>query len=149
MPAVAKGIHQVRLTNTANRKYAGVLNQPRHWLRSSPQGEAIAFLMKDDNGVVQLYTVSPSTKEIKQVTSQDWDIQSAFTWNSNGQYLTFICDNSVMLCNAKTGELTRLTEKTAQAPSCDAVVFSPDDQYIAFMRDVDGYRQIFTVETGL
>ncbi|EEG86494.1 hypothetical protein PROPEN_01485 [Proteus penneri ATCC 35198] len=49
----------------------------------------------------------------------------------------------------KTGELTRLTEKTAQAPSSDAVVFSPDDQYIAFMRDVDGYRQIFTVETGL
>ena len=149
MPAVAKGIHQVRLTNTANRKYAGVLNQPRHWLRSSPKGDAIAFLMKEGNGVVQLYTVSPSTKEIKQITSQDWDIQSAFTWNSNGQYLTFICDNSVMLCNAKTGELTRLTEKTAQAPSSDAVVFSPYDQYIAFMRDVDGYRQIFTVETGL
>lgn len=149
MPAVAKGIHQVRLTNTANRKYAGVLNQPRHWLRSSPKGDAIAFLMKDDNGIVQLYTVSPSTKEIKQVTSQDWDIQSAFTWNSNGQYLTFICDNSVMLCNVKTGELTRLTERTAQAPSSDAVVFSPNDQYIAFMRDIDGYRQIFTVETGL
>ncbi|WP_311750929.1 DUF3748 domain-containing protein [Proteus columbae] len=149
MPARAKGIEQIRLTNTANRKYAGVLNQPRHWLRSSPQGDAIAFLMKDDNGVVQLYTVSPSTKEVKQITSQPWDIQSAFTWNSNGQYLTFICDNSVMLCNAKTGELTRLTEKTAQAPSSDAVVFSPNDQYIAFMRDVDGYRQIFTVETGL
>lgn len=149
MPGVAKGIHQVRLTNTADRKYAGVLNQPRHWLRSSPQGDAIAFLMRDDNGIVQLFTVSPSMQEIKQVTSQDWDIQSAFTWNSNGQYLTFICDNSVMLCNVKTGELTRLTEKTAQAPSSDAVVFSPDDQYIAFMRDVDGYRQIFTVETGL
>ncbi|MBS6211235.1 MAG: DUF3748 domain-containing protein, partial [Proteus hauseri] len=149
MPAVAKGIHQIRLTNTANRKYAGVLNQPRHWLRSSPQGDAIAFLMKDDHGIVQLYTVSPTTKEIKQITSQDWDIQSAFTWNSNGQYLTFICDNSVMRCNVKTGELTRLTEKTAQAPSSDAVVFSPDDQYIAFMRDVDGYRQIFTVESGL
>lgn len=149
MPAVAKGIYQIRLTNTANRKYAGVLNQPRHWLRSSPKGDAIAFLMKDDSGVVQLYTVSPSTKEIKQVTSQNWDIQSAFTWNSNGQYITFICDNSVMLCNAKTGELTRLTEKTAQAPSSDAVVFSPNDQYIAFMRDVDGYRQIFTVETGI
>ncbi|MCD4630006.1 hypothetical protein LOS08_21805 [Proteus mirabilis] len=55
----------------------------------------------------------------------------------------------MMLCNAKTGELTRLTDKTAQAPSGDAVVFSPNDQYIAFMRDIDGYRQIFTVESGL
>ncbi|MEQ4924529.1 DUF3748 domain-containing protein [Proteus hauseri] len=149
LPAPAKNIHQVRLTYTADRKYPGVLNQPRHWLRSSPQGDAIAFLMKDDNGVVQLYTVSPSTKEIKQVTSQAWDIQSAFTWNNNGQYLTFICDNSVMLCNAKTGELTRLTKKTEQAPSADAVVFSPDSKQVAFMRDIEGFRQIFTVESGL
>ncbi|TBL66016.1 biopolymer transporter Tol, partial [Klebsiella oxytoca] len=111
------------------RKYPGVLNQPRHWLRSSPQGDAIAFLMKDDDGVVQLYTVSPTTKAIRQVTLQQWDIQSAFTWSHSGEYLTFICDNSVMLCNAKTGELTRLTDKTAQAPSGDAVVFSPNDQY--------------------
>lgn len=149
MPATAKGLHQVRLTYTANRKYPGVLNQPRHWLRCSPQGDAIAFLMKDESGTVQLYTVSPSTKEIKQVTTQDWNIQSAFTWDPNGQYLTFICDNSVMLCDAKTGKLTRLTERTAQAPSSDAVVFSPDSKYIAFMRDIDGYRQLFTVETGL
>ncbi|HFK8542275.1 TPA: DUF3748 domain-containing protein [Proteus mirabilis] len=149
MPAPAQGIEQIRLTNTHHRKYPGVLNQPRHWLRSSPQGDAIAFLMKDDNGIVQLYTVSPTTKAIKQVTSQQWDIQSALNWSHSGEYLTFICDNSVMLCNAKTGELTRLTDKTAQAPSGDAVVFSPNDQYIAFMRDIDGYRQIFTVESGL
>lgn len=149
LPAPAKGITQKRLTHTAKRKYPGILNQPRHWLRSSPQGDTIAFLMKDDNGIVQMYVVSPSSQKIKQITQQNWDIQSAFTWSNNGQYLTFICDNSVMLCNAITGELTRLTEKTAQAPSGDAVVFSPDNKSVAFMRDIDGYRQIFTVETRL
>ncbi|OAT30948.1 DUF3748 domain-containing protein [Proteus myxofaciens] len=149
LPAPAKGIHQVRLTNTTKRKYPGIATEPRHWLRSSPNGEAIAFLMKDDNGIVQLYTVSPRTKKIKQITMQDWGIQSAFTWSADGQYLTFICDNSVMLCHANTGELTRLTQKTQLAPSGDAVVFSPDNKSIAFMRDIEGYRQLFIVETRL
>ncbi|MDM3591437.1 biopolymer transporter Tol, partial [Proteus mirabilis] len=109
-------------------------NQTSHWLRISQKGDEIAFLIKDDDCVVQLYTVSPTTKAIRQVTLQQWDIQTAFTWSHSGDYLTFICDNSVMLCNAKSCVLTRLTAKTSQAPCGDAVVFSTNDQYISFMR---------------
>src|SRR5205823_11573568 len=57
-PCPPKGTHQRRLTFTADRKYPG-LQGPRHWLRTSPEGSRIAFLMKDDDGAVQLWTVSP------------------------------------------------------------------------------------------
>jgi hypothetical protein len=31
------------------------VNVPRHWVRSNPQATQIAFLMRDDNGIVQLW----------------------------------------------------------------------------------------------
>jgi hypothetical protein len=52
MPLSPKGCTQRRLTFTAQRKFPGIQG-PRHWLRSSPDGSRIAFLMKDDAGVVQ------------------------------------------------------------------------------------------------
>jgi hypothetical protein len=37
----------------------GLVNVPRHWVRANPQATAIAFLMRDDAGVVQLWLISP------------------------------------------------------------------------------------------
>ena len=52
-PSPPRGVVQRRLTFTAERKFPG-LQGPRHWLRCSPDGSRIAFLMKDDAGIVQL-----------------------------------------------------------------------------------------------
>ena len=56
------------VTLTGERRFPGVAGAPRHWLRSSPDGSQIAFLMKDDGGVVQLWTVSPNGSEPRQVS---------------------------------------------------------------------------------
>jgi hypothetical protein len=37
----------------------GLVNQPRHWVRSNPKASEIAFLMRDDSGIVQLWLISP------------------------------------------------------------------------------------------
>jgi Tol biopolymer transport system component len=50
-----------------------------------------------------------------------------------------------MLCEIASGRMQRLTQRTSQPPSSDAVVFSPDGKQVAFMRDVDGFNQIFVV----
>ncbi|EMZ5448499.1 MULTISPECIES: DUF3748 domain-containing protein [Providencia] len=150
LPFPPKNIQQRRLTFTHERQYPGLAKQPRHWLRSSPDGRFIACLMKDDNGVVQLWLASTSTGSLKQITQCSSSIQSAFSWDSQGKHIAFICDNRVMRCNVISGELERLTVRSATAPVADAVVFSPDDRLIAFMRDdTKGYRQIHIVETGL
>ncbi|WP_067700525.1 DUF3748 domain-containing protein [Erwinia sp. ErVv1] len=148
LPAPPRGVQQRRLTFTHARAYPGVVTTPRHWLRCSPDGRHIAFLMKDDGGVVQLWIVSPVGGEPHQITRVTHDIQSSFTWHPNGQSIAFIQDNSVMLCEIPRGKLTRLTERTTQAPLADAVVCSPDGQHVAFLRQVDGWQQIFITETA-
>ncbi|WP_368884926.1 DUF3748 domain-containing protein [Providencia vermicola] len=150
MPFPPKNIQQKRLTYTHERRYPGLAKHPRHWLRSSPDGRSIACLMKDDDGIVQLWLVNTCTGALTQITHSRMPIQSAFSWDSQGQHIAFICDNSVMRCNMTSGELHRLTVRSDVSPVADAVVFSPDDRLIAFMRDeADGFRQIYTVETGL
>ncbi|MEC5344117.1 DUF3748 domain-containing protein [Brenneria populi] len=145
MPAPPLGVQQRRLTFTHHRRYPGLVNQPRHWLRASPDGSEIAFLMKDDAGIVQLWSVSPNGGEPRRITAAESGIQSAFNWHPRERKLAFVCDNSIMLCDADSGKLVRQTARTEIAPSADAVVFSPDGGHIAYMREIDGFNQIFVV----
>lgn len=150
-PAPPQDVIQRRLTGTEHRKYPG-LQGPRHWLRCSPDGERIAFLMKDDAGVVQLWTISPRGGEPAQLTRNPWSIASVFTWSSDGRQIAHVMDNSVFVTDVATGISTRLTRRVAdaEAPRPEACVFSPDGRHIAFVRRVlDGnsrYNQIFVVE---
>lgn len=143
LPAPPRGIQQRRLTHTSERRYPGVVTTPRHWLRSAPDGSAIAFLMKDDRGIVQLWTISPNGGEPRQVSQVEQGIQSAFSWHPQGGQIALVCDNSVMLCDMHSGQMRRLTKRTPQPPLGDAVVFSPDGKRVAFMREIAGFSQIF------
>jgi len=145
LPAPPAGVAQRRLTFTHQRAFPGLATTPRHWLRSSPDGRAIAFLMKDDNGVVQLWAVSPTGGEPHQITRSASDIQSAFSWHPSGRQVALINDNSVMLCEVATGKMRRLTARTDEAPLADAVVCSPDGLHVAYLRNVGGWQQIFIV----
>ena len=152
-PRPPAGTVQKRLTRTADRKYPG-LQGPRHWLRSSPVGDRIAFLMKDDAGVVQLWTVSPHGGEISQLSRNASSIGSAFTWSPDGRFIAHLMDNSVCITSANTGRTTRLTQRTedATAPRPEACVVSPDGRRVAYVRPVGDsgkfYNQIFVVELG-
>lgn len=149
LPAPPAGVQQRRLTFTHQRRYPGLATQPRHWVRSSPDGSLLAFLMRDDSGVVQMYIVSPNGGEPRQLTQGKDDIQSAFNWHPSGQALGFVQNNQIVLCDAKNGAITPITQPNGSVPSADAVVFSPDGKSIAWMQDVDGFRQLFMAPTGL
>ena len=138
-PRPPRGCVQRRLTRTDKRKYPGVQG-PRHWVRSSPDGSRIAFLMKDDTGVVQLHTITPLGGPIHQVTHNAWSIASAFSWARTGQSIAHVMDNSIFITDLKTGRSQRVTPRNsdADAPLPQACVFSPDDKKIAFVRSVKG-----------
>ena len=148
LPAPPRGVTQRRLTFTHERAYPGLATSPRHWLRSSPDGRAIAFLMKDNDGVVQLWTVSPAGGRLRQVTHSASAIQSAFSWHPDGRSVAFVNDNSVMLCDTGSGKMRRLTARTTEAPLADAVVCSPDGLHVAYLRNVAGFQQIFIAEVN-
>lgn len=142
LPAPPAGVQQRRITHTQ-----GLARQPRHWLRAAPDGHAIAFLLADGDGVVQLWTVSPNGGALRQLTQLSSGIQSTFSWHPTGEAIAFISDNSVMRCDVVTGSCVRLTARSDQPLSADAVVWSPDGEQIAYMREVDGWRQLFCVST--
>jgi len=145
-PRPPKGTTQRRLTFTADRKYPGI-DGPRHWLRSSPDGSRIAFLMRDDMGVVQIWTVSPNGGSPTQVTSNAWSIGSAFDWSVDGTRLAHVMDGSVCVTDTRTGETRRLTSRQEgdDSPRPEACVFSPDARQIAYVAQVDSWNQIFVV----
>jgi len=63
--------------------------------------------------------------------------------------LGFVQQGCVILCNVEDGSIRPLTSPGQQEPSGDAVVFSPDGHYLAWMQESDGFRQLFMAETGL
>ncbi len=151
-PAPPRSVCQRRLTFTGHRRFPGIRG-PRHWLRSSPDGAQIAMLMHDDQGVVQLFTISPLGGTLRQVTHNRWSISSAFTWSPDGHQLAVIADGSVMTVDVATGQPHRLTDpvRDETAPRPEACVFSPDGDTIAYVRTVPSpssnqrHNQIFVV----
>ena len=150
-PFPPRGVRLRRLTRTAGRKFPGVQG-PRHWLSSSPDGARIAFLMKDDDGLAQLWTISPNGGDPVPLTDNEQPVGSAFTWSSDGKYIAHTLDGSVCVTEAMTGITTRLTRKAdeAEAPRPEACVFSPEARRIAYVRRVRSpeaeANQIFVVE---
>jgi len=151
-PAPPRGVRQRRLTFTAGRARPGVAAVPRHWLRASPDGAQIAFLMPDDAGIVQFWTVSPNGGAPRQVTRNAAGVSSAFTWSPDGRRLAHVMDGCVCITDVATGRTVPLTVRRegAGAPSAQACVFSPDGRAIAYTREVAAaagvFPQIFVVE---
>jgi hypothetical protein len=143
-PLPPKGTLQRRLTFTTGRKHPGI-HGPRHWMRSSPDGSQIAFLMKNDDGVVQLWTVSPNGGAARQVTRNATSIASAFSWSPDGRWVAHAMDGSVCVTDVANGETIRLTPRVegAMAPRPEACVFSPNGEMIAYVRTVPDGAQAF------
>ena len=142
-PTPPAGTVQRRLTRTA-----GLATAPRHWLRASPDGSRVAFLMADDRGIVQLWTVPPAGGAVVQVTANPHPVASAFTWTPDGRAVAHAMDGSVCLTDVATGRTVRLTERAAGRPRPEACVVSPDGRRVVFARTVGGWNQVFTCGTG-
>ena len=157
-PMPPAGTVQRRLTFTAGRKYPGIQG-PRHWLRTSPDGSKIAFLAKDDDGVVQIFFVSPLGGTIRQVTHNQWPVATPFNWSPDGTAIAYGMDNSIFITDVREGETFGISERMTErsddksAPRPFGVVWSNDGKTIAYNRAVPNearadryYFQIFLLK---
>jgi Tol biopolymer transport system component len=108
--------------------------------------------MRDEDGVVQLWSVSPNGGEPQQITRNPFDVASAFSWSPDGESVAYIADQSIFVTRVSTGNSERATARHDLnfAPRPEACVFSPDGTMVAYVRPVerDGatWNQIFVLK---
>jgi hypothetical protein len=138
-PSPPAGVIQRRLTVSPG------LSGPRHWLRSSPDGERIAFIMRDSRGLDQLWSVSPRGGPPALMSSFDQPVTSCFSWSPCGQFIACGVGRQVMVQDVETNTSHAVTSGQ-YAPRPEACVFSPTGDRIAFASEVGGWNQVFVVD---
>lgn len=141
VPLPSREIAIRRLTRTGERRFPGVQG-PRHWVRPAPDGSCVAFLAKDDDGVVQIFKVPADGGEILPISRLEVSVQTPFDWSPDGRMLACAAGERVWLIDAATGAARPLTESVAPdtAPRY-SVCFSPTGRLLAYnrlLRSADG-----------
>lgn len=153
LPAPPAGVAVRRLTRTETRRHPGVQG-PRHWVRASPDGETIAFLARDEAGIVQLFGVSPNGGPARQLSRLNASVETPFTWSPDGRSIACAAAGRIQLVEVATGAARPLTDPSP--PGCQpvhAVVFSHRGDLIAFNRRLPHpggghWLQVCLVEPG-
>ncbi len=156
-PGVPSGVVQRRLTYTTGRPFPGLAG-PRHWAVSAPDGSRIGFFMRDADGRVAFWTISPHGGDPVRITGDAPEPTSAFSWHPDGSGVTYVADGRVQFVRLADGVCKPLTPPVApgarrpsgHGPRHHACVFSPNGKQIAFMMpaELEGhwFDQLYLVE---
>ncbi|MEQ9290074.1 MAG: DUF3748 domain-containing protein [Cyclobacteriaceae bacterium] len=143
MPAPPEGAQQRRLTYTANSPHPGC----EGIVRSSSDGQWLAFLAYDPQGIKQLFTISPQGNNLKQQTHHKTDVQSGVRWHPEKKEFYYVWNNSIVKKNVSENLHTVLTAPSSAPPT--NLVWSHDGATIAFNREVSHKglmtKQIFLI----
>jgi hypothetical protein len=134
LPSPPEGVVIRRLTRTDSTPQPG-LQGPRHWIRSSPDGSTIAFVDEDENGIAQIFGVSPNGGPLRQISKFKQSVDTPFTWSPCGEWIASSVGKRIHRLHVTSGKSTSLTKKfpVGQHPR-HGIVFSPDGSTIAFNR---------------
>jgi len=114
---------------------------PRHWPRANREG-VIAVLMANEAGIVQIALVDPEGA-VRLLTQEPIPVESAISWV--GDQIAHVRAGQVCLADVRTGRVRALTSAGGARP--EACVLSPDGTQVAFVRQVQGFNQVFVVST--
>lgn len=143
LPSVPAGVTQRRLTFTTGNKYPGVQG-PRQWLRSSPDGSAVYFYQKNDEGIVQIYSVSPTNGKIEAVTTNDFSADTSFGMSSDGKYLAYGAEEVLYITRISDGRTLKVLDaKDKTSTNLSNINWSNSGHTLAYNRKVGQDGQAF------
>jgi hypothetical protein len=149
-PLPPAGTVQRRLTFTENRKYPGVQG-PFHFVKSLPDGSMIFFMMKDDNGIVQVYAANTIKGSVKQITNNKSSIETSFDLSFDGKFLAYGIHEDIWITIISNGITQVIPSKLdINATELGSINWSHDGKNIAYKRKViekdTSYFQVFVLK---
>lgn len=91
--------------------------------------------MKDDNGLVQIYSVSPNGGVVRQITKNPFSVASTLGWSPDGKRIAYAGDDSVYVTDVTSGVTSQVAPKDGSRPVLAlAADFSPSGKSIAYLR---------------
>lgn len=147
LPGIPKGVYQERISFTTN----GV-SDFRHWLRSSPCGEFIYFLMEDNQLKTQLHQVNRFTKKITMLSTEVTSIHSPFNISEGGEYATYFRNDCLVVFDFfRQSERIIYNSNLNNNRLAGIPNWSKDSEYIYFNQYVvtdsgDKFLQIFKIK---
>ncbi|PWJ57774.1 WD40 repeat protein [Dyadobacter jejuensis] len=131
-PMPPQGAVQRRLTHTAESEHPGCSGI----VRSAPDGSQLCYLAKDENGITQIFLLSPVDGKSSQLTHHDSDVEGHLRWNPNGKEICYFWNGSLAVCiigDAPFNERYQLLTEP-DSPAASNPVWSPDGTKIAYNR---------------
>tara|TARA_R110000744_G_scaffold97100_1_gene187652 strand:- start:3406 stop:4740 length:1335 start_codon:yes stop_codon:yes gene_type:complete len=141
---------QRRLTFTAERKFPGII-----WLgnpiRTNSEGTLLFVIMKDDEGIAQIYSVSSNDGSINKLTENKESIDTSFDISPDGRYLVYGVSESVYITDILKSETFKVKSKNKKGEQgLRAIQWSNDGKTIAYNRRVSkknhDYFQLFILK---
>lgn len=133
-PMPPKGTEQKRLTFTADTKFPGCSGV----VRSSPDGNSLAYLAKDEKGLTQIFLLSSAGGKPQQLTAHESDVSGNLRWHPDGKHVSYVWNGSVMLCQTGNAPFKNryetLTKSSKTLPT--NIVWAHDGKKFAFNRAV-------------
>jgi hypothetical protein len=132
-PMPPAGASQRRLTHTETSAFPGC----QGIARSSPDGERIAFRLRDDKGQWQIFLISPQGGQPQQATFVDGGVDTDARWHPSGDAIACIAGNRILITDVRPGpHFGRSTVLIDRGPSPFALVWSNDGKTLAYNRTI-------------
>jgi hypothetical protein len=147
-PAPPKGTIVRRLTRTAehhDRRLRGVSGH----LRADGAGKWIACMAKalvGDQPITQVFVVSPTTGEMRRLSSIPGGVVGDPRFSPDGRYVAACAsDGAVYVFSAEADRWGRAVQCTPpNAAPAHNIVISPDSGLIVYNREIGGVEQVFS-----
>ena len=132
LPMPPKGAFQRRLTFTAETEQPGCVGI----VRSSPDGDLLAFLAKDKRGIRQVFSILPNGENLTQITFHQTDVEGSIRWHPRGESLFYIAEGSVFQTKIGSDSFEKRFMQISKpsSPSPTNLVVSHDGKTLAFNR---------------